>query len=128
MSAVSEIAIAEEALAHVEGLLKYGRYNYRIIGVRSSVYLDASRRHIAKYAAGEDRDGKTGVHHLGSARACLGIILECDALGNLVDDRGPKIEEFSARLDALESRMKHLREVFKEHNPQHYTINDKPQV
>jgi hypothetical protein len=109
-------------LALVEGGLKYGFHNYRVVGVKSSVYVDAAFRHLAKYLNGEDRDPKTGVHHLGSVRACTGIILEADSMGILVDTRPPRNPNFSAQLDALEARVKHLREVFKEHDPIHYTI------
>lgn len=124
MSLVSEVAVAEEALAHLEGALKYGFHNYRIVGVKSRIYLDAMKRHIAKYENGEDRDPKTGVHHFGYVRACTGIVLDAQALGILVDDRAPMIPNFSIYLDGLEARVKHLREVFKEHNPKHYTIED----
>jgi hypothetical protein len=121
---VSAIAIAEEALAMVEGALKYGRYNYRAVGVRTSIYLGAVNRHLQKYQNGEDRDPKTGVHHLGSARACLGVILDAEAQGKLTDDRPPSNPNMSALLDAFEARVKHLKEVFKEHAPKHYTIAD----
>lgn len=122
MAMLCEVANAEESLAFLEGALKYGAYNYRVVGVKSGIYLDAARRHLAKYINGEDRDPKTGVHHLGSVRACTGIILESDAMGILVDTRPPRNPHFSAQLDALEARVKHLKEVFKEHNPTHYTI------
>lgn len=122
LSLPSQIASAEEALALVEGGLKYGFHNYRVVGVKSAIYIDAAFRHLAKYYNGENRDPKTGVHHLGSVRACTGIILEADALGILVDNRPVSNPNFSAQLDALEARVKHLREMFKEHNPQHYFI------
>lgn len=121
---VSAIAIAEESLAMVEGMLKYGKYNFRKIGVRTSIYLGAAMRHIAKYNNGDDRDKKTGVHHLGSARACLGVILDAEAQGKLTDDRPPANPEMSALLDAMEARIKHLQELFKTHSPKHWTIHD----
>lgn len=121
---ISDVARAEEALAHLEGALKYGRSNYRIVGVKTSVYLDAMERHIAKYRNGEDRDPKTGVHHLGSVRACAGVLFDAMALGILTDDRPPRIEGFSKMIDDMEERIKHLREQFKDYSPQHYTIAD----
>lgn len=127
MSTVSKIACAEEALAFTEGLLKYGRSNYRVMGVSSNIYLDALERHLAKYINGEDRDQKTGVHHLGSVRACTSIILDAEAMGILTDDRPPRIEGFSEYIDALEARVKHLKQMFKDRNPKHFTIKDKPQ-
>lgn len=124
LSIVSDYATAEEALAMTEGMLKYGKWNYRVIGVKASIYLDAARRHIAKYNNGEDRDPKTGVHHLGSARACLGVILDAAAQGILKDDRPPRNPNLSQQLDDFEPRIKHLKETFKDHNPKHYTIDD----
>lgn len=117
---VSDIAIAEESLAMAEGGLKYGKFNYRAIGVRASIYLDAARRHIAKWKNGEERDQKTGVHHLGSARACLGILLEAQGMGNLTDDRPPVMPGFSGQVDALEERMSHLVTLYGDRNPRHY--------
>jgi len=127
MTTVSKIACAEEALAFTEGLLKYGRNNYRIMGVSAAIYLDALERHHAKYLNGEDRDPKTGVHHLGSVRACTGIIMDAEAMGILTDDRPPRIEGFSEYIDALEAKVKHLKEMFKDRSPRHWTIKDRPQ-
>lgn len=124
MSLVSDVAVAEESLALLEGALKYGFNNYRIVGVKTRIYLDAMKRHIAKFENGENRDPKTQVHHLASVRACCGILFDADALGILVDDRPPRIKDFSARLDAMEEKVKHLRELFKDKNPRHYTIED----
>ena len=126
MGIVSDIAMAEEALALTEGLLKYGKHNYTIVGVRSSVYIDAISRHLAKYKSGEDRAQDTGVHHLGSVRACSGIILECAARGILQDDRPPSNMELSKQIDDLEQRVKHLRDMFKDKSPKHYKIGDVP--
>lgn len=125
LAIISDVADAEESLAFVEGMCKYGKHNYRVVGVRASIYLDAARRHLAKYVNGEDRDPKTGVHHLGSVRACMGIILETAAMGKLVDDRPPSNPNFSAYIDELEARVKHLREMFKDKDPKHYTKDDK---
>jgi hypothetical protein len=121
---VSAIAIAEESLAMVEGMVKYGKYNYRGVGVRASIYLGAAHRHLQKYQNGENRDPKTGVHHLGSARACLGVLLDAEAQGKLTDDRPPSNPEMSRLLDEFEARVKHLKELFKDHDPKHWSIAD----
>ena len=128
LSLPSPVALAEEALAYEEGLCKYGRNNYRIVGVRTMIYIAAALRHIWKFTMGEDRDPKTRAHHLGNARACLGIILDAQAYGKLTDDRPPSCAGFSGRLDAMESNVKHMREVFKDHNPRHYTISDSDDI
>jgi len=35
--------------AFLEGALKYGRYNWRICGVRASIYYAATKRHLKKW-------------------------------------------------------------------------------
>lgn len=124
LSLVSDFANAEESLAMLEGALKYGAYNYRITGVRARVYVDAARRHLARWLNGEDRDPKTGVHHLGSVRACMGILLDAGSVGKLIDDRPPANKALSAQLEEMEARVKNLREVFKDYDPHHYTIEE----
>jgi hypothetical protein len=42
-------AKATMALAFLEGALKYGKYNWRVAGVRASIYLDAMERHLEKF-------------------------------------------------------------------------------
>jgi len=108
-------AVAYGALAMVEGDQKYGGYNYREVGVRSSVYVAAAGRHIAKWFNGEDADSKTGVHHLGSAIACLGILVDGIESGNLNDDRPPaQPQDFYARMEAT---VKHLQELYPRRAP-----------
>lgn len=124
---LSPFALAEESLAMEEGGVKYGYNNYRIIGVRTSIYVAAAFRHIWKYVMGEVRDPETGVHHIGYARACLGIIIDAENYGKLTDDRppSPKVEGgFSAWINRLENRVKHVRSVFGKNDPKHYTIKD----
>lgn len=41
MSTVSAAVMAEVGVAMLEGAAKYGRHNYRAVGVRASVYYDA---------------------------------------------------------------------------------------
>jgi hypothetical protein len=128
MSLVSPFAIMEEALAMEEGATKYGAFNYTIVGVKSRVYIGALLRHVFKWLLGEERDGKTGVHHLGSARACLGILIDAQARGKLYDDRPPSHHEASQHLDYMEARVRHLREVFSTSDPRHYNIEDTEDV
>jgi hypothetical protein len=80
-------ALIETAKALMDGARKYGAYNWREEGVGASTYLSAAMRHLRSYLDGE-RDAKdSGVHHLGHAMACLAILLDAEAVGNLVDDR-----------------------------------------
>ena len=119
---IPDTAAIEESLAFLEGALKYGAFNYRVAGVRASIYVAALRRHVNKWVNGEERDPHTGVHHLGSARACLGIIMDAQAMGKLTDDRPPRNAAYSHLVDDAVKNVEHLKTVFKDHKPRHYSI------
>ena len=84
---VPDVGLLHEAMAFKDGAKKYGAYNWRTKKVKASIYIAAARRHLMRYAAGEEIDPISKVHHLGHARACLGILLDAAMTGNLVDDR-----------------------------------------
>lgn len=111
------------SLAYLEGALKYGRFNWRIAGVRASIYRAALQRHLNKWWNGEWEDPKTKVPHLASVIACAGIILDAHVLGKLIDDR-PPISPIGYLIDDSENLVAHLKELFKEHTPHQYTIED----
>lgn len=113
---------AEVALAYLEGALKYGRFNWRVAGVRASIYRAALRRHLMRWWNGEDRDKKTRVKHLASVIACAGILLDAELCGKLTDDRPPAVD-LDALLD-VEDHIAHLKELLKGHDPKHWTIAD----
>ncbi len=123
MGLVPETAVAEMATAFLEGALKYGRFNWRVEGVRASIYYDAMKRHQAKWYNGEDRDKETRVRHLASVMACCAIVLDAELCGKLVDDRPPSapMTEF---IDGLADHVKHLQELFEEHHPTQFTQKD----
>ena len=83
-----------EAQAFAEGARKYGAYNWRRNAVEALTYIGAAQRHILAYLDGEDYDPEIEheVHHLGLAKACLGIILDALETGNLIDNRPPSGE------------------------------------
>ena len=88
LSLVPETALVFQALAHKDGAIKYGPANWRDEGVSARVYIDACRRHLAKWFDGsEEVADDSKVHHLGHAIACLNIILDAQCCGKLVDDR-----------------------------------------
>lgn len=89
MGAVPPVAIAHESLAFYDGELKYGFRNYRDKQVRARIYVDACKRHLDAWLDGEETAEDSGVHHLGHARACLGIILDAQENETLIDDRVP---------------------------------------
>ena len=88
---IPPVALLHEAAAMMNGAQKYGAFNWRGSPVSASTYVHAALRHLLSYWDGEefDTDPKTGavVHHLGAARACLGILLDARSLGHLVNDR-----------------------------------------
>jgi hypothetical protein len=85
--AVPPAAILHESMAMNDGGQKYGFYNWREKAVKSSVYVSACMRHLDQFLDGEDYDPVSRCHHIGHARACLGILLDALETGNLVDDR-----------------------------------------
>ncbi len=125
MHLVPGSAKAHLAMAFLEGALKYGKYNWRVAGVRTSIYLDAIERHLEKYKNGENFDQRTRVAHLGSIMACCAIILDADLVGKLNDDRPPRAP-VSELLDGFGGHIKHLQELFKDESPHQYTIEDGP--
>lgn len=89
----------ELGLAMLEGSRKYGRHNYRAIGVRASVYYDAATGHIIDWWEGEDIDPDSGVHHLIKAMACLLVVRDSMLMGNFNDDRPLRYPERHGRAD-----------------------------
>ena len=89
-STVSAAVVSEIGLAMLEGALKYGRHNYRVFGVRSSVYYDAAKRHLESYWEGEDIDPDSKLLHLSKAMASLAVLLDATLSGMVNDDRPPR--------------------------------------
>ncbi len=79
--------LVHEARAMANGAAKYGPFNWRDKKIIGSVYIAAALRHIYAYLDGEDNAPDSGVHHLGHARACLGILLDAMETDSLEDDR-----------------------------------------
>jgi hypothetical protein len=118
-----ETATAMGALGLLEGALKYGRSNWRVSGVRYSIYIDALRRHVNALFEGEDLDPDSGLPHLSHALACLAIIVDAQAAENLTDDRQypggyrKLVEELTPLVAKTKAR-------HKDKSPKHYTIAD----
>jgi hypothetical protein len=113
-------ATALGAIACLNGCLKYGRSNFRAIGVRASIYYDAACRHLNAWFEGEDLDPDDKVPHLGAALACIAIIVDADAAGKLEDDRmfPGGYHEYLKKLTAHVPRLK---AHHKKHAPKHYS-------
>jgi hypothetical protein len=84
---------AEVGLALLEGARKYGSYNWRAAGVRASVYVDATSRHIADFWEGVDIDPDSGLSHITKAIASLVVLRDSMMQGNWVDDRPLRANE-----------------------------------
>lgn len=87
LSRIPPVAILHEGMAMGNGGDKYGPYNWRGNAVQADIYIDAAMRHILAWFDGEEYAEDSGVHHLGHARASLGILLDAQATGNLIDNR-----------------------------------------
>lgn len=122
---VPSAVVRYAALAFFEGMVKYGKFNWRVAGVKISIYIDALERHMMKLKEGEWHDQKTGVPHLASVIACAGIILDANELGMLTDDRGPVQVVGIGQLDEEAPLvMEHLAEMFKDYSPHQHVITD----
>lgn len=126
LSLVPQTAVAMASVAHLNGALKYGRFNWRVSGVRASIYLDALRRHVAKWEDGEEED-EEGVPHLASALACLNILVDARACGKLNDDRPPR-GGVSKLFEALTPKVGELAQLHKDKSPKHFTALDQKET
>lgn len=104
-STVPAVPVAEIGLAMLEGALKYGRHNYRAIGVRSSVYYDAAMRHLTRWWEGEDIDPDSGLPHIVKALASLIVLRDAELCGKLTDDRPPSSPEWATRLNDAAAKL-----------------------
>lgn len=79
----------EIGVAMLEGACKYRRHNYRVAGVRASIYYDAAMRHLMRWWEGEDIDPDSGVSHISKALAGLIVLRDAQMRGMVQDDRPP---------------------------------------
>lgn len=113
LSLVPATARAYLALGLAEGDQKYGGYNWRVAGIRPSVYYAACGRHLDKwFNDGEDVDPVTQVPHLASAICCLAILIDADVAGNMNDDRPPRNAKVAQLLEKFEGVVAGLRRLW----------------
>lgn len=79
--------IYELGRAMQNGADKYGAFNWREHDVRADVYINAARRHLDQWAAGDEVAEDSKVHHLAHAMACMAILFDAQRTGNLIDNR-----------------------------------------
>jgi hypothetical protein len=92
--------VAECGVAMHEGALKYGRHNFRAVGIRSSVYFDATMRHMVTWWEGEDIDPDSGLSHITKAIVSLMVLRDAMLRGMVNDDRPPRSDDFYPELNA----------------------------
>lgn len=117
-SVIPANVLGEVAVALTEGALKYGKHNYRGVGVRSSVYYDASLRHLTAWWEGEDIDPESGLSHITKAITGLMVLRDCMMRGNFTDDRPPKSN--ADWMVPLNEHTVKLRNQYKDRNPKHF--------
>lgn len=93
MSCVSSPVVMEMALGMMEGARKYGRHNYRVAGVRASVYYDAAMRHLMDWYEGTDIDPDSGLSHISKAMSALHVLRDAMLNDMWTDDRPPKFKD-----------------------------------
>ena len=93
----------EVSIGMMEGAIKYGRHNYRITGVRASVYIDATIGHLFDYWEGQDIDPDSNLHHITKAIASLYVLRDAQMRNMCEDDRPPEsdVEGDKIRLQAV---------------------------
>jgi len=103
MSLLPWVVIWELSSVMLEGARKYGGHNYRVAGVRNSVYTDAAFRHLTQFLEGEDIDPESDCPHLVKAMACLMILRDAQLRNMVVDDRPPRsdVPKLVARNQAM---------------------------
>lgn len=86
-STLSIPVMLEMSLGMFEGARKYGRHNYRAMGVSATVYYDATMRHLMDWFEGEDIDPDSGLNHVTKAMTALLVLRDSMMKGNWTDDR-----------------------------------------
>jgi len=123
LSTVSAPVIAEVGLAMMEGARKYGRHNYRDVGVRASVYYDATLRHMMAWWEGQDIDPDSGLSHVTKAIASLVVLRDSMMNRKLTDDRPPSPPDIDW-IDVLNGQAKDIIEKYP--NPKEAHIRHDP--
>lgn len=125
-STVPSSVLAEVAVGMTEGARKYARHNWRVAGVRGSIYYDATLRHLFKWWEGEDLDPDSGLSHI--AKAITSLVVMRDAMINekFTDDRPPKIPvDF---WDGIQDKVNEVFDKYPESLPAYVEGDQKPET
>lgn len=121
MSTIPANVLAEMGVAMLEGASKYGRHNFRVAGVRASVYYDAAQRHLMAWWEGEDIDPDSGMSHITKLLACMAVLRDAMHQGMWTDDRPPRSKPFYPDLNTAAGD---IVDRYAGKNPRHFTIDD----
>lgn len=110
-STVPVPVLYELGAAITEGARKYGAYNWRVAGVRTSVYIDAARRHLDSFWEGENIDPDSGLSHITKAIASLTVLRDAQIQGMVQNDDRPPMT-MAPYMDAMTQQMAELRERY----------------
>lgn len=99
-----------EAMAFLDGAIKYDPYNWRDKHVVASIYVAACKRHIDDWFEGQMNAPDSDVPHLGHAKACLGILIDAEANDCLVDDRPKNVGAYQRMKAVYEALIAKWRE------------------
>jgi Domain of unknown function (DUF5664) len=119
---------AYASIGLAEGAAKYGKDNYLMTPIDANIYYEAINRHLDLWWLGQETDVDTGVPHLASVAANIALLVASKENGNLNDNRPPAREHFLLLLQRAAAIQRSVGEVFKDKNPRHYTIKDRPYV
>lgn len=108
MSVLPANVLGQVALGCAEGALKYGRHNYREMGVRTSVYYDATMRHLMAYWEGQDIDPDSGLPHVIKAISSLVVLADAIMNDKVTDDRPPRIKNYDTWVQEQNKKMEEL--------------------
>ena len=121
MSVIPANVMAEVAVGLLEGAAKYGRHNYRVAGIRASVYYDAAMRHMMSWWEGQDFDPdekSAGLSHVTKAIASLVVLRDAMMRDMMTDDRPPKSKPFMEELNRVAGE---VIDKNADKSPEHYT-------
>ena len=121
MSCLPAGVMMDVALALMEGAAKYGRHNYRGVGVRSSVYYDAAMGHLMDWWEGDDIDSESGLSHVTKAIASLAVLRDAMLQNKLTDDRPPRSLVFKRDFNPMAEK---ILDRHADKTPKHWTLED----
>lgn len=110
LTVCSPVAMAWWAFAQMDGVTKYGPYNWRKEPIQARTYLSAILRHVLDLLDGEEIAPDSLALHLGHVMASAAIVIDAGHFGTLIDDRPIQHDGergVAALFDRLNNLIKH---------------------